>query len=340
MTMKAAAVLAEREAGLVDQPVPRPKENWALVKVHVAPMCTEYKMFQAGRADEYLGHEAVGEIVEIAQPGRVKVGDRVLVLPQTACGRCPHCTAGEYVYCENNTDFEALHGSRVGSATMAQYLLKPDWLLPPIPEDLSYERAGMANCALGPGFGAMKRMGLGRLETVLITGAGPVGLGTVVVARCLGARVIVAESVAHRAALARELGAEEVVDPTDPDAARQIRDLAGGDGVDCACECAGCVPAERLCLDAVRRRGRIAFVGECNDDLPIRVGNDMLRKGLTIHGSWNYNLGDVPAVFRIIQETPGIERLTTHVLPMSRIQEALELCATHETGKVMLHPWE
>jgi len=340
MTMKAAAVLGERKAALVDQPMPRAKENWVLVKVHVAPMCTEYKMFQSGKADEHLGHEAVGEVAEIAQPGRVNVGDRVLVLPQSACGRCPLCTAGAYIYCESNTDFEAFHGSRAGSATMAQFLLKPDWLLPPIPEGLSYERAGLANCALGPGFGALKRMGLSRLETVLITGAGPVGLGAVAVARYFGARVIVAESVAYRATLAQELGAEAVVDPADPDAAQQIRDLAGGRGVDCACECAGCVPAERLCIDAVRRRAQVAFVGECNDDLPLRVGPDMLRKGLTIHGSWNYNLGDVPAVFRIIQQTPGIERLITHVLPMSRIQEAFELCATHETGKVMLRPWE
>src|SRR5512147_919086 len=123
--MKKAVIVDENRAELVDVPTPRPKEDWALVKVHATPMCTEYKGFAAGRKAEYLGHEAAGEVVEVAQPGKVKVGDRVVVMPQYPCGKCALCLAGDYIYCEHTYDFAAFTGSNEGSATYAQYLLKP-----------------------------------------------------------------------------------------------------------------------------------------------------------------------------------------------------------------------
>src|SRR5262249_46251586 len=160
--------------------------------------------FVSGRPSEYLGHEAAGEVVAIAQPGRVKVGDRVVVMPQYPCGKCSLCVTGNYIHCEQNIDVAAFTGSREGSATMAQYLLKPDWVLPPIPDDISYEQGSLACCALGPSFGAFQSMGLGAFDTVLITGAGPVGLGALVNARFRGARAFVVESVPWRVARARE----------------------------------------------------------------------------------------------------------------------------------------
>src|SRR5690349_9075626 len=98
--MRRAVILGERRAGLVAAPEPRARENWAVVKVHVAPMCTEYKAFLAGIPGEYLGHEAAGEVVEVAQPGRVKVGDRVVVMPLYPCGACPLCVSGDYIHCQ------------------------------------------------------------------------------------------------------------------------------------------------------------------------------------------------------------------------------------------------
>ncbi len=65
-----------------------------------------------------------------------------------------------------------------------------------------------------------------------------------------------------------------------------------------------------------------------------------IRKGLTLIGSWHYNLSDFPSVIKLIQESPLIDLLISHVLPMSRIQEAFELSASHEAAKVILKPWE
>ena len=337
--MKKAVVLGERKAGLVDAPDPRPKENWVLVKVHAAPMCAEYKGFLAGRQSEFLGHEAAGEVVAVAQPGRVKVGDRVVVMPQYPCGKCALCVAGDFIHCTHGYDFEQFIGTREGSATMAQYLLKPDWLLPAIPDGVSYEHASLACCALGPSFGAFDAMHLGRFDTVLITGLGPVGLGAVLNAHFRGARVIGVETVAWRAQHALELGAEVVLDPSQPDVLAQVLALTGGQGPDQAIDCSGSPRAHRLCLNSVRRKGRVAFVGECHDETALRVSPDMIRKGLTVIGAWHYNLSLFGGIMQVIQQSPGLDALISHVVPMSDIQGAFELSASHASAKIILLPW-
>jgi len=70
----------------VDAQVPEPKDDWALVKVHASALCTEYKAYLTGYNLLVMGHEGAGEVVEVAQPGPMKVGDRVVILPQPGCG--------------------------------------------------------------------------------------------------------------------------------------------------------------------------------------------------------------------------------------------------------------
>ena len=85
--------------------------------------------------------------------------------------------------------------------------------------------------------------------------------------------------------------------------------------------------------------GKVAFIGECNDDLAIRISPDMIRKGLTLIGAWHYNLNDIAKVLQVIQNSPLIDLLVSHTFPMSRIQEAFELQASGECAKVILDPW-
>ncbi len=340
--MKQVAVLAKEEAGVVAIAQPRAKDSWVVVKVHAAPMCTEYKAFAAGSSHPMWGHEAAGEVVEVAQPGRVKVGDRVVVMPMNACGACALCLDGEYIHCQNAVDFSALHGGSAGMSTMAQYLLKQDWQLLPIPEGMSYAHASMACCGLGPTFGAMQLMAVDRHDTLLITGLGPVGLGGVVNGLYRGARVIGVDSVDYRAKKALELGAEAVVNPLDEGALEQILALTeAGRGVDKAIDCSGVVAAHRLCIDAARRKGQVAFVGECGDDTPLRVSQDMIRKGLKLIGSWHFNLADTPRMMTMIGEVGDqLDKLITHQFSIDDIQNAWETQLSGQCGKVILKPWE
>jgi len=338
--MKKAVIMGERQAGLVDAPDPQPRGDWVLVKVHASALCTEYKSFLVGRALSLGGHEGVGEVAGVDKPGSVKVGDRVVIMPQFSCGICPLCKSGDYIYCENNYDFEKTIGSTNGSGTFAQYVLKPDWLLLPIPEGVSYAHATMAIDGIGASFGAFQAIDIGANDTLLISGLGPVGLGGIANARFRGTRVIGVEPIPWRRNRAIQMGAEVVFDPGEPDLLGKIRELTEGKGVTCALDCSGKLQSQRLCIDATRRRGRVAFVGESNDVLPIRVSPDLIRKGLTVVGSWLYNMADYPKVMQVIQQSPLIDLLVSHVMPMSQIQDGFELLARGECAKVVIEPWK
>lgn len=339
--MKKAVILGERQVGLIEVPDTQPISDWVVVKVHASALCTEYKSYLLGRELQLGGHEGTGEVVAIAQPSPVKVGDRVVILPQYPCGRCALCLVGDAIYCENNIDFEQFTGTKHGLGTFAQYTLAPHWRLMPIPDGVSYEQATLAIDGIGASFGAFQTMGVNASDTVLISGLGPVGLGAVVNARFRNARVIGVEPVPWRRERALKMGAEVVFDPGELDLVKKIRNFTEeGRGVTCALDCSGKVAAQRLCLEATRRRGRVAFVGESDDQLHIQVSPDLIRKGLTVSGSWLYNTADYPKVMQVIQQSPLIELLISHVLPMSQIQEGFELLAAGQCAKVVVLPWE
>ena len=338
--MKAVRISGERQAELIDLPDLEAKGEYMVVKIHATPMCTEYKAYRAGHLWQGIGHEAAGEVVEVAQPGKVKVGDRVAVMPQLPCGRCALCLKGEYIHCQYLENLTEATGYEGGNGTYAQYVLKQDWLLLPLPDGMSYEHAGMACCGLGPTFGAMQLMQVDAFDTVLVTGLGPVGLGAVVNAVYRAARVIGVEGQPFRANLAQELGAETVIDPAAEGALERLLELTDGLGVDKAVDCSGVAQAQRLCIDATRRKGHVAFVGEAGD-LTLNVSQDMIRKGLTLHGTWHYNLGDSARIMQVIRGCGDLlDKQITHTCPMSSVQEAFELQLTGDCGKVVLYPWE
>jgi L-iditol 2-dehydrogenase len=338
--MKVVTITGEKQCGLVEKPDPKARANIVVVKIHVTPMCTEYKAYKSGWKSESLGHEAAGEVIEVAQPCRVKVGDRVVVMPVDGCGVCPLCMDGEYIHCQHPIKVLEITGSEAGRATYAQKLIKSDWQLLPIPDGMSYEHASMACCGLGPTFGAMQLMEVNAYDTVVITGLGPVGLGGVMNGVVRGARVIGVEAHPYRAKLAKELGAAEVLDPNDKDVLAKLMALTRGVGVDKAVDCSGVASAQRLLIDAARRKGQVAFVGEAGE-LTIKVSDDMIRKGLRLHGAWHWNLSDAPRMFETIRRAGKlVDKVITHGFPMSRVKEAWELQLTGECGKVMLYPWE
>ncbi|MCD6116633.1 zinc-binding dehydrogenase [bacterium] len=339
-TMKKAIITAKREVALKEVPVPKAVKDWALVKIMSAPMCTEYKDYRDGIKNDFLGHEAAGIVTETATPCSVKPGDRVVVMPQYPCGSCSLCQSGDYIHCEHNYDFDRFTGSPEGKSTYAQYLLKPAWLLPKIPDGISCDHASMLCCGLGPTFGAMELMKVSSSDTVLITGMGPVGLGGVINGVSRGCRVIAVTHHKYRADLAKSLGAAVVFDYHDPDILNNIIDFTEGNGADAAIDCAGNKSSQRLCLDATKRLGQVSFVGE-SGFLNINISDDLIRNGLTLHGVWHYNLKYIPELFRIVRDHKDIiEKLITHTFPMSRVNEAFELQLTRQCGKVILKPWE
>lgn len=161
-------------------------------------------------------------------------------------------------------------------------------------------------------------------------------------ARYRGARVIGVDSNPYRIQKAKELGAAAVINPMDQDALRQALDLTqqrrGGDK---SVDCAGAAVAHRLCIDATRRKGQAAFVGECSADTVLRISPDMIRKGLTLIGSWHYNLADSLRIMDMIADIGNqLDQFISHRFSMDDIQQAWETQLSGQCAKVILKPWE
>ena len=144
----------------------------------------------------------------------------------------------------------------------------------------------------------------------------------------------------RRTKLALDLGASVVFDPGDEDILDKIRQETDGHrGVDKAMDCSGSSDAHRLMIDAVQRRGEASFIGE-GKDFPLFASSDMLRKGISLHGIWHYNLSDSLNIIKVIeQNSDKLDKFITHKFPMSEVQKAWELQAKMKCGKVLLNPW-
>ena len=329
-------ITGPREARVSEQPDPQAAGDVVKVQVLVAPMCTEWQSWRTGKAGHELGHEAVGIVVDAAQSTRLKVGDRVIAMPHWGCGKCPACRSGEHIHCTEQRDLLAETGSSCGLGGYAQYLLKPDYLLYPVPDDISTDHAAMALCALGPSFTAMERMQVSAADTVLVSGCGAVGLGAIVNARTIGARVIALELNPYRIELARALGAEHVLDPLAPNLLDQIRALTSGYGVDAAIETSNNEAAPPVVLELVRPRGRLSFV-TWSGALPV---NRITGKGLDIFGSWHWNHDryGTQMMQRVRDARPLLDLLATHRFALDEVSEAFALQETGRCGKVLLYP--
>jgi L-iditol 2-dehydrogenase len=336
--VKVVAITGKKACCIVERPDPQIADDYVKVRIRSIPMCTEYKAYAKGTTGDALGHEAAGDVIEVAQPGTVSVGDRVVVMPQMPCGKCWLCLKGEYIHCQAIQDFRRICNTATGEGTYSEYCIRKDWQLIPIPKGMSYDHASMACCGLGPTLGAMQNMVVTAYDTIVITGMGPVGLGGVINGTSRGAQVIAVEPHEYRRQLAKELGAVLVIDPASQDAVEEILNFTNGEGADKSIDCSGSRQGQRLLIDATRLKGQLAFVGE-SGDLTIGVSNDLIRKGLILRGSWHYNLADTPLIMTIIAEQKTqIDKLITHRFPMDRVQEAWELQLTGESGKVILTP--
>lgn len=332
--MKNVAITGARRCELREVPDPRPTDNYALLKVRLTPLCTEFHQYADGH-DWWrdLGHEAMGEVLEAAPGGRVSAGTRVVIMPQNGCGTCLSCASGDHCRCVTPRDPAAITGVETGRATYAERMVQQDWMLLPVPDDISDLHAAMAGCGLGPTFEACRVLRVSGVDTLLISGLGPVGLGAVVNGRVRGARVFGIESNPYRVRLARELGADAVFDPADPDLVERVRAATGG-GADKSIECSSAEDAPSRLLQMTRVGGALASVGWGG---PI-LARDIVRRGVTVHGCWHWNHRQhATEMWTTIRRAgPLLDQLVTHTFPFGEVRAAWELQLTGQCGKVVL----
>src|SRR5258708_5468935 len=145
---------------------------------------------------------------------------------------------------------------------------------------------GPVACGTGTAYGALRRMHLAGGSTLAVFGQGPVGLSATLLGAKMGARVIAVETNAQRRALAKQFGADEAIDA--PDAEKALKEMTHGEGVDLALDCTGIAAARVAAGRPAKTWGTACFVG-AGGEVTLDVSRDMLRKQLTLIGSWTFS---------------------------------------------------
>jgi threonine dehydrogenase-like Zn-dependent dehydrogenase len=278
-----------------------------------------------------LGHEFSGTVVEVGDETTIPLGAHVIVHPNIWCQTCFYCRSGHINLCDR---FVHIGSMRDGGA--AEYCVVPERMVYVIPPEMPLELASLAEplaCVLN----GTTRARVHPQESVLVLGAGPIGLLYLMLFKAAGAcPLIVSEPTARRAAWARELGADLVIDPTSDDVAEEARRATGGIGVDVAVDSVGALLV--AAVDAVRKAGRVLMFGLNERARATLSPADLAYKEVTIEGVYIAR-GTFPLALRLLgANSLGFDRLITHRLPLGQFDEAVELLRTGEAVKAIVLP--
>ena len=347
--MKAAVIVAPHQVEIREVERPAPAPGQALVQVEAVGVCgSDLHAYEGSQPffqyPEIGGHEAVGRVVEIApdetpdipgrdQPRPPEVGARVVLDPSMPCGACYPCSRGRYNCCEN---MRVLGVHAPGA--FAEYYVAPAGCLHGISEGVSADAAVMVE-PLSIGMQATNRAQVEGGETVLIIGAGTIGLSVLLVCVARGGRVAMSDLSPGRLALARELGAEAAINAREQDVAGELGRWCGPSGPAVVIEAVGRPATVRQALELVAASGRVVMLGLCSDQICI-LGALMVRKELDFRGSRLHG-GTIPQAVALV-ESGGTapERLVTHHMALEDVAEAFELMVAEPdtTLKVILTP--
>ena len=279
------------------------------------------------------GHEPCG-IVAAVGPGvaaaDATIGARVMVHHYQGCAHCAHCRSGWQQLCQEVP--VKVYGNNAHGGH-AKYLKVPANTLVALPDELSFEAGAAISCGTGTAWGALRRMNLSGNDTIAIFGQGPVGLSATQLAKAMGARVIALDISPERLSRAKEFGADEVVDPRSNDPVGAIKDLTHGRGADCTLDTSSQQAGRIGAIRSTKVWGTMCFVGERNE-VTIDVSPDILRKQLTMIGSWTFSvIGQAECARFIVERNIAVDQLFTHRWKLEQAEEAYRLFDQQTTGK-------
>ncbi|MFH5801704.1 2,3-butanediol dehydrogenase [Haladaptatus sp. CMAA 1911] len=232
-----------------------------------------------------IGHEMSGTVTEVGESVDIDVGAHVVVNPIIWCGECRYCDEGEYRLCESG-GFIGLSG---GGGGFAENIVVSSEKIVPVPDGIPAHLAALVE-PFTVGVHAVQRSGLKAGDSAAVFGSGPIGLTVVQAAVAAGANpVFVSEPKANRRSLAKECGADEVIDPTDTDPVETIREHTDG-GVDVSFEVAGVEPSVNQSLAAVKSGGTTTIVSIFEETIDIDP-NDIVMPETTVVGTAAYRGG-------------------------------------------------
>lgn len=348
--MKAQVFRGVNHLSYEDVPVPEITPDEVLVQVRVVGLCQSdikkirYLLYEPPRI---FGHETAGVIAAVgSEVKNWQVGQRVVVMHHIPCMRCAYCLNDNFSMCDVYKNITTTAGFAPSGGGFAEYVKVPGHIvrnggLIPIPDDVSFEQASFVeptNCCLK----AVKKAQIAPGQTVLVTGAGPIGLMFIMLVRYFGARAIATDLLPSRIEKALSVGAEAAFDARDRDWTAKVRDLTGGLGAD---TCLLAVPSEKAfsqALDCTRKGGKILFFAEFPDEVEIPINPNILyRREIDLMGSYSssYRVQALAADI-VFNKRIDVDALVSDRYPLRDLPQAVEKAVqpTPQTYKILIYP--
>ena len=347
-TLMKCVVKDKAEVGLTitEKPIPSElKSDEVLIKVNYTSVCgTDHHIYSYDdwarkrlKLPLTAGHEFSGEVVKIGNDvTRVKLGDIVSAETHIICGECEFCLRGEGHICENTkiigVDTDGCFAEYVRIPAMNCFINSKD--IDPI--HLSVQEP------LGNAVHTMTHFDIENKDVVVV-GCGPIGLMGVNVAKAYKAKKIIAVEInEYRCNLAKELGADVVINPLKEDVIARVLEETNGRGADVIGEFSGNKVAIEKTFKYLKAGGGLSMLGIPSKAVDIDVANDIVFKGARIYGVVGRRIYDTWYQVKelIDQKALDFDKIITHVLPMSKIHEAMEIMGSGNSGKIVLKPGE
>jgi len=341
-TMKAAVLHAAHDLRVEDVPVPAIGPEDALIRVRACGICaSDVHYLVHGRIGRYVveapmivGHELAGDVVAVgAAVTGLAVGTRVAVEPGVSCGRCRMCKAGRYNLCPD----VVFYATPPVQGAMSEYAVIRADFAHPIPDHVSYEQGALCE-PISVGIHCCDLTDVRPGDSVVILGAGPIGLTAIVAARQRGAGlVIISDVYPARLEVARGLGAL-AVDVGSEDIAALVMERTDGAGVDALFDTSGVRSVIEAAPDLMRRGGAIAVVGLPADDSVTYRMLKIVDKELSLHGVFRYANTYPAAVALVASGQYRVDSVVTHRFPIDDVVLAFDtaLNAKDHAIKVMV----
>ena len=339
-----ALVKAKPERGIWLEDIDKPTigHNDVLIKIRKTAICgTDIHIYQW---DEWasntipvslaVGHEFCGEVVECGVEVRgFNIGDRVSAEGHVTCGVCRNCRAGRRHLCMNTVGIGV---NRAGA--FAEYISVPAFNVFKLPGAISDEMASILDPLGNATHTALSFDLVG--EDILITGAGPIGIMAVAIAKYAGARhIVITDIIDYRLELARKMGATVALNVTDGSLDQTMQDLGMEEGFDVGMEMSGNASAFRDMLRTMHHGGKIALLGIPPEEMAIDW-NQVIFKGLVIKGVYGREMFETwYKMSSMLQSGLNIAPIITHRFPLEDYEQAFQLMESGQSGKIILN-WE
>ena len=281
-----------------------------------------------------VGHEFVGEIVDIGvEVTGFKIGDRVSGEGHIACGHCRNCRAGRRHLCRANIGVGV---TRQGC--FAEYLSIPAKNAYSLPDEITDDQASIMDPLGNATHTALSFDLVG--EDVLITGAGPVGIMAVAIAKHVGARHVVSTDINdYRLDIARKMGATRAINIKETSLEETMQELKMVEGFDVGLEMSGSSAAFNSMLTNMNHAGKVALLGFLPQSTTIDW-NKIIMKGLLVKGIYGREMFETwYKMVAMLQSGLNIDPVITHHFPIDEFEEAFKTMASGQSGKIILD-WE